>query len=132
MDSTNNIVQISRDFSGNYEPAVPENELNLSLVYTHPFGKKINTFAKVGYDFLSGMWVDDLNTDKTDSYNLLNASIGADMKFGHFKFSVSGGINNIFNTVYVEYTTTNSADKRFYNAGEPVNFSGILDIAYIF
>lgn len=131
-DPTNNIVQINRDFSGNIEPSVPENMLNLSIGYTHPFGKKINTFVKLSYKMMSGMWVDDLNSAKTNSYNLLNASLGANMKFGHFKLSVAGGVNNIFNSVYVGYITTNSADKRYYNAGEPLNYAGTLDIAYIF
>jgi len=131
-DSTNNIVQINRDFSGNIEPSVPENNLILSLGYMHPFGEKINTFVKLSYNMMGGMWVDDHNSSKTTSFNLLNASLGANMKFGHFKLSVAGGVNNIFNNVVVGYITANSADKRFYNAGEPLNYAGTLDIAYIF
>lgn len=131
-DSTNNIVQVNRDFSGNSVPSVPENLLEFALGYTHSFGKKISTFVKVTYDKTDAMWVDDLNSSRTDSYDLLNASLGADMKFGHFKLAVTGGVNNIFDRVYVGYITQNSADYRFYNAGEPVNFAGTFNIAYIF
>ena len=131
-DTTGNIVQVNRDFSGSKEPNVPENNLNLSLFYKHAVGKKINFSCKLGYQNISGLWVDDANTDKTNSYNLLNASVGFDMKFGHIKLSGSGGINNIFNKVYASYATTNSANKRFYNPGAPRNYFCSLNFGYLF
>lgn len=131
-DTTGNIVQVNRDFSGSKEPNVPEYNLNLSLFYKHAIGKKIGISGKLSYLNISGLWVDDANTGKTNSYDLLNASVGFVMKFGHIKLSGSGGINNIFNNVYASYTNTNSANKRFYNPGAPRNYFCSLNIGYLF
>jgi iron complex outermembrane receptor protein len=131
-DTTGNIIQVNRDFSGNKEPNVPENNLTLSLSYIHAVGKKINLTGKVSYQNISGFWVDDANTDKTNSCDLLNVNIGFDMKFGHIKLSGSGGINNIFDKVYAGYTTSNSANKRFYNPGSPRNYFCSVNIGYLF
>lgn len=131
-DTTGNIVQVNRDFSGRKEPNVPENNLNLSLSYKHTVGKKITISGKLSHLNISGLWVNDANTDKTNSYDLLNANIGFDMKFGHIKLAGSGGINNIFDKVYASYMTTNSANKRFYNPGAPRNYFCSLNIGYLF
>lgn len=131
-DTTGNIVQVDRDFSGNKEPGYPVNNINLSLLYQHAISKKIGILAGLGYTGVSGLWADDQNTAKTGSFNLMNVNLGFDMKFGHFRINVSGGVNNIFNTVYTGLITANSADKRFYNAGTPRNYTGTLNIGYVF
>lgn len=131
-DTTGNIVAIHRDFAGNSEPDNPRNNISLSLLFKHPAGKKTGIFAKAGYHYASGMWADDANTEQTCSYNLVNASMGADMKFGHFRVSVSGGVDNVFNRVYVEHANINSADRRFYDAGAPRSFFGAVNFGYVF
>ena len=78
------------------------------------------------------MWVDDANTDQTDGYNLLNAVLGVDMTFGHFNVLISGGVNNLFDEVYVGFTNTNSADLRFYEAGAPRNIFLSINLGYTF
>ena len=129
-DSTG--LPVSSDYSGNVEPNVPRNNLNLSLAYQHSIGGKTGIFAKISYLNISGLWVDDANSDKTDAYNLINTMLGFDFKFGHFFFTVSGGVNNIFNQVYVENSNINSADYRFYNAGSPRDFFGSINFGYMF
>ena len=88
--------------------------------------------AKVNYSGVTGLWVDDLNSDQTNPYNLVDAVIRCDMYFGHFSLVCSAGVNNIFNTIYAGYTNVNSADKRFYIAGAPRNYSCTLNITYKF
>ena len=131
-DSSGNIVSVYRDFAGNAEPNIPRNDLNLSLAYKHQLGKKIGIFARLTCLNVSGLWVDDANSQKTGSYSLVNSVLGLDMKFGHFTCSVSGGVNNIFDQVYVGFTNTNSADKRFYDAGSPRDFFGAVNFGYVF
>jgi len=58
--------------------------------------------------------------------------VKCNMEFGHFDMMVSGGVNNIFNKGYVGFTNVNSADKRFYVAGAPVNYTVTLNIGYTF
>ena len=81
---------------------------------------------------ISGMWVDDANTDKTDSYSLLNATLGFDMTFGKFSVLLSGGIDNFLDEIYVGFTNTNSANGRFYEAGAPRNYYLSLNLGYTF
>ena len=132
QDTLGNFIEKDRDFSGNIVPSVPENNVFFSLSYSCPIGKYFNIFAKASYQGISGLWVDDANTDKTNAYNLLNGILGIDMKFGKFNVMASGGVNNIFNEVYVGFTNTNSADKRFYEAGAPRDYFISLNIGYIF
>jgi outer membrane receptor protein involved in Fe transport len=114
------------------EPNIPSNSLLLKLSYEYLIVKKINIFAKLNYQRISGLWVDDANSDQTDEHNLLDGLVGVDMKFGKFNLMLTGGINNIFNAVYTGYVTSNSADKRFYNAGAPTNYYLSLILGYIF
>ena len=81
---------------------------------------------------VSGLWVNDANTDKTSAYNLLNSVLGLDMEFGKFNILLSGSMNNMLDVVYVGFTNTNSADRRFYEAGEPRNYFGSLKLGYRF
>jgi iron complex outermembrane receptor protein len=131
IDSTG-INEIEQDFSGNIVPSVPEHNLYLSLSYAQPFSTNMNAFIKVSYTGVSGLWVNDANSAKTDAYNLLNTVLGFDMIFGDFNIMLSAGVNNIFDVVYVGFTNTNSANSRFYEAGEPRNYYGSLNIGYKF
>jgi iron complex outermembrane recepter protein len=131
-DSTGNIVFLYRDFSGNAEPNVPCNNLDLSLSYKHPIGEKADVYAKMNYRKLSGFWVDDANSDQTHSCDLLNSVVGFDIRLGHFACSVSAGVNNILDQVYVGNANINSMDKRFYNAGSPRDIFGSVSFNYMF
>ncbi len=132
VDSLGNFIHTDQDFSGNIVPSVPVHNLYLALSYAHPFGKHFNIFAKASYQGISGLWVDDANTDKTASYNLLNSVVGVDMRFGKFSLMLSGGVNNIFDVTYVGFTNTNSADKRFYEAGAPRDYFASINVGYRF
>lgn len=132
IDTAGNMITNNRDFSGNIVPSVPVNNLYLSLAYSIPVGKRHNLFVRTSYQGISGMWVDDANSDKTGSYNLLNTVIGADLRWGKFNLMVSGGVNNIFDEIYVGFTNTNSANKRYYEAGAPRDFFVSLNLGYVF
>jgi iron complex outermembrane receptor protein len=132
IDSTGNFVESEEDFSENIVPSVPEHNIFMSLAYSYAFTKDVNGFLKFSYMGVSGLWVDDANSDKTDAYTLLNSVLGFDMKFGNFNLLVSAGVNNIFDLVYVGFTNTNSADKRFYEVGAPRNYFASLNLGYTF
>jgi len=132
FDSTGNFVESEKDFSGNIVPSVPKNNIFISLAYSYPIARNLNGFLKFSYNGVSGLWVDDANSDKTNSYNLLNSVLGFDMKFGNFNLLASGGVNNVFDLLYVGFTNTNSADKRFYEVGAPRNYFASLNLGYTF
>jgi iron complex outermembrane receptor protein len=131
-DSVGNLVTSYKDFTGNVVPSVPVHNVYLSLAYSHPIGRHVDVFGKASYQGISGLWVDDENTDRTKSYNLLNGTLGLDLKFGKLNVMASGGVNNIFDVVYVGFTNTNSANKRFYEAGAPRDFFVSLNLGYTF
>ena len=131
-DTSGTLIETDKDFSGNIVPSVPQNNLYFSLTYSRPVSRHASLFAKASYQGISGLWVDDENSDKTNPYNLLNATLGVDLKFGRFNIMASGGVNNIFNEIYVGFTNTNSADKRFYEAGAPRDYFVSLNLGYRF
>ncbi len=132
LDTTGNFLESDRDFSGNIVPSVPRNNLYLSLSYARQVHRAVSIFARLSYQGISGMWVDDANTDRSDSYNLLNGLAGIDLRFGRFNVMLSGGVNNIFDEVYVGFTNTNSTDGRFYEAGTPRDLFLSLNLGYRF
>ena len=132
LDSSGTLIETDRDFAGNIVPSVPENNLYMALSYSLPLWKNTFLYTKASYQGISGMWVDDANTDKTNPYNLLNGLLGLDIRVKGWNFMVSGGVNNIFDVVYVGFTNTNSADKRFYEAGAPRNWFANFNIGYRF
>jgi iron complex outermembrane receptor protein len=132
IDSAGNFIENDEDFSGNAVPSIPVNNIYLALSYSHALTRHIDGFVKTSFMGIDGLWVDDANTDKTDAFNLLNAVLGFDMSFGSFSIMLSGGLDNIFDAVYVGFTNTNSANKRFYEAGAPRNYYLALNLGYTF
>lgn len=131
-DSTGTLIVTDKDYAGNTAPSVPPNNLYLAIAYSRTLSRHITGFAKLSYNGISGMWVDDANTEKTNGYNLLNSALGFDMKFGHFNFLVTGGVNNMLNEIYAGFTNTNSADKKYYEAGAPRDWFLSVNLGYTF
>lgn len=132
VDSTGAIAEKQQDFSGNVVPSVPEHNLYLALAYAHPIANNLDGFVRVSQQAISGIWVDDANSEQTARYTLLNGVIGLDATWQGFNVMISGGINNLFDEVYAGFTNTNSADLRFYEAGAPRNHFIALNIGYTF
>jgi iron complex outermembrane receptor protein len=132
VDDEGNVMEADEDFSGNVVPSVPKNNLYLALSYAYPFHQNVNGFFKLSYRNVSSLWVDDANSEKTGAYGILNALLGIDLRFGKLDILLSGSINNLLDEVYVGFTNTNSADRRFYEAGEPRNYYVTANIGYRF
>ncbi len=132
LDSTGTLITTEEDYAGNIAPSVPRNNIYLALAYSRTLNRHITGFVKLSYNGISGMWVDDANSAKTNAYNLVNSTLGFDMKFGHFGFLVTGGVNNMFDVTYVGFTNTNSADKRYYEAGAPRDWFLSVNLGYTF
>jgi iron complex outermembrane recepter protein len=131
-DSTGTLIITDKDYAGNFAPSVPRNNLFLSMAYARSINKQITGFVKLSYTGISGMWVDDANSAKTQGYNLLNSTLGFDIRAGHFNLLISGGVNNVFDEIYVGFTNTNSADKRYYEAGAPRDWFLTVNLGYTF
>ncbi len=126
----NNFDISEQNYSGNVVPSVPEHNLNLALTYEKSILKDLDFFSKLSYQYVSGMYVNDINTEKTDSYNLLNFMAGFDQRFGRLNLLLSAGINNILNKKYVGFININSTSGRFYELGEPRMYFVNINLGY--
>ena len=131
-DSTGNIVTFTKDFSGNFVPSVPEHNLTTALEYEHNFNYNLIGFIKGSVQYVSGLYVNDANTDKTEDYTLLGATLGIDYRIGKINILLSGGLNNILDKKYVGFVNINSTSGRFYEAGEPRTLFASLHLGYTF
>ena len=123
---------LTQNFSNNEVPSVPMHNFFIAIAYNHSFTSQITGFIRGSMRYVTGMWVDDANSDKTTDYTNLNAGIGFDMLFGNFNILISGGINNIADKVYVGFININSSNGRFYEPGEPQSFYGGINFGYAF
>lgn len=129
---TTNADTVSRDFSGKIVPSVPQNNFLASLEYNFPVTETINIFAKGTYQNISGMYVDDANSDKTKGYQLLNSNFGLDLWLDKFNLQIAGGVNNILDEKYIGFININSSNGRFYETGEPQSFFASVKFSYQF
>jgi iron complex outermembrane receptor protein len=133
-----NLDTLTQDYSGNVAPSVPEHNFFFALSYTHSITDQITGFIRGSMRYVSEMYVNDANyfsdedPGKTDSYNLMSAGLGLDMIFGKFNLLLTAGVNNISDEVYVGFLNINSTNGQFYEAGEPQNFYGGINLGYAF
>lgn len=125
-----NLSLIEQNYSHNVVPSVPKHNLNLALSYEKELVLNTNIFSKFSYHYVSGMYVNDMNSEKTDSYNLFNFLIGIDKRLGKLNLLLSSGVNNLFNKKYVGFININSTTGRFYELGEPRMYFVNLNIGY--
>ena len=132
IDSTGQISTRNESLAGNIVPSVPEQLLYVSLSYQRAFTPNITGFIKATTRYVSSMYVNDQNSAQAESYNIFGGNLGLDMNFGKFNVLLSGGVDNIADELYVGFININSAANRFYEAGEPRNFYGSLNLGYRF
>lgn len=132
IDSLGNIVVTNESLAGNVVPSVPNQLINVSLSYQRQLTPNITGFIKASTRYVGTMYVNDQNAEQTDSYNIFGGTLGFDFNFGRFNMLLSGGVDNIADKVYVGFININSSSNRFYEAGEPRNFFGSLNLGYRF
>ena len=117
-----NQVIVERDFSGSFIPSIPKHNLAMNLSLSHRFNPAFTGFTRFGQRYISSLYVDDQNSDKTESYQLFNFTTGADLVVGDYNLLFSAGLNNIFDVDHVAFVNINSADARFFEAVNPDTF----------
>lgn len=132
FDTLGNLVTRDKNLAGNVVPSVPKHNLSLTVIYEHQFKETVNGFVKLNSRHLSGLYADDANSERTESYDIVNSSVGVDWWIGNMQLIASLGMNNIFNKTYVAFVNINSSQKEFYEPGEPRSFFASLNIGYTF
>ncbi len=127
-----NLDTLTQNFTRNSAPSVPKHNLFFALEYNHHLTNQITGFIRGSIRYVSGMYVDDANSDKTAGYTIFGTDLGFDLVFGKFNLLISGGINNIADKLYAGFININSSNGRFYEAGEPQNFYAGIRLGYMF
>ncbi|MGH1362686.1 MAG: TonB-dependent receptor family protein [Calditrichia bacterium] len=132
FDNGGNQVNVDRDFSGNTVPSVPKHNLSTNLSFSQRLSQNITGFTRIGHQFVSGLFVDDQNSDQTDSYQIVNLTAGADLLLGSYNLLINGGVNNIADVEHIAFINLNSSNATFFEAGEPRHFFISMKLGYRF
>ena len=128
----------TKDYSGNTAPSVPKHYLSSDLIYNYKITPSVTAFAKFNYTYVEGMFTDDGNSAKTESYILLNSGIGMEVTVDNFNLIANAGLGNLTDKKYVAYININADQDRavnrrtYYESGAPKNFFAGLNLGYIF
>lgn len=119
-----NFIDDSIDYSGKQLPGIPFNELYVGL--RSRLIKHFNINLNLTHS--GSQYLDDANTGKADSWNVVNAEFTYTHKsVGAFSYSIFSGIQNIFNEKYaamilVNAPSFNGTPRRYYYPGLARNF----------
>lgn len=122
------------DFSGNDLTGVPKEKLTAGLSLTHNSGLE----TSISYRHIGSQPITDENTLYSDRYSLFFSKIGYRKNWGSgFSFTISAGINNLFNIDYASSILINASgfggnEPRYFYPGEPRNYYGSLQFGYRF
>jgi iron complex outermembrane receptor protein len=130
FDSVNNPVH--QDYSNNVMPSYPQHMLNFILGYEFEISEHVNGLAQFDCDYVTKMFVDDRNSQSTSPYFYSNPMAGVNIFLGHFNILAFAGVNNIFDKRYVGFININDYLGKFYEAGEPRNIYGGINLGYKF
>jgi len=112
---------IGKQDDGSNLPFIPQNKLRFELKFQKQklvFLK--NTFLKVGGLYAAKQNNPAMFETKTDSYFLLNAGIGTDIKWANQIVSLSVKANNLLNETYIDHLSTLKG-MGYYNIGRNIS-----------
>ncbi|MGB9696823.1 MAG: TonB-dependent receptor [Ignavibacteria bacterium] len=120
------------DYSGNFEPSIPQHILNFILAYEYELGKNFSGLLIWDCDYIAKMYVDDKNTQSTSPYFYGNIMAGINYNYRMLNVIFYAGATNIFDRRYAGYININDFFGRYYNMGEPRNFYSGLNLSFKF
>ena len=114
------------DYSGNFEPSVPQQIVNFIFNKEFELGEDISGLLQWDCDYIGKMYVNDANTETAAGYFYGNIMAGVTYQTEYFSAVLYGGVYNIFDKKYVGYVNTNDYLGRYYESGEPRSYySGV-------
>lgn len=117
---------VDEDYSGNVVPSVPQHIFNFIFAYEFEITEDISGLALWDCDYISEMYVNDANAEKSPPYFYGNFMVGTTVTLGNFSAVLYGGMNNIFDRRYSGFININDFAGRYYETGEPrTGYAGI-------
>lgn len=109
------------DYTGKVLPGIPLQALNAMLS-----GGWKGLDLKLRYQYYGSQWMNDLNSQKYEAYQLLHLQAGWKIQIpgGLFSIRIHGGIKNMLNTLYSSMILVNApsfggSEPRYYYPGNP-------------
>ena len=126
-------VDHGNDYSGNKLTGTPASTTNWIFETTHTKG----FFLNLHYQTVGRMPMRDDNKLFTDAYQLANLMAGYEKSFKNLSFSLSFGVQNLFDTNYasmilINATASGTQSPRYYYPGLPRNFKTMASLRYLF
>jgi iron complex outermembrane receptor protein len=121
------------NYSGNKLTGTPDVMTNWMLETNHSKG----FFLNLHYQTVGRIPLRDDNSIFSDAYSLVNLMSGYQKTFKHFSFSISSGIQNLFDVRYASMILINAIAignqlPRYYYPGLPRNYKSRVSLSYLF
>jgi len=120
------------NYSGNILPSFPRHIVNMILSYKLRLKKGLTVLLQGDGDFISDMYVNDKNSEKTAGYVYFNSLVGLTAEFERFNVLASIGMNNVFDRKYVGFININDSNGRYYELAQPRNYFAGLNVEFKF
>ena len=109
-----------QDFDGNDEPGIPSWQVFQELAYRHDSG----FFGALEAFLVDDYFVDDGNTAKSRSYELVNLRFGFDYRIGRWELNPFLGLSNLLDENYDGTVRLNAVGMRYYEPAPDFNVFG--------
>lgn len=119
--------QVNNDFSNKQLPGVAPQTVVAGLDFSSIKG----WYSNITYTYSDAIALNDANTDRAGSYNLLGLRIGCrKINLAKFKAEIFAGADNIFDTKYSLGNDINAAAGRYYNTAPGINYFAGITLKY--
>lgn len=121
---------VIEDYKNNRVPSVPQHIINFIVVKELELSSKISGLLIWDCDYISRMFVNDKNSERTPDYFYANIMAGLTIDLDHYSITAFVGGSNIFDKRYVSFININDFNGRYYETGEPRNIYAGLNFSY--
>jgi len=98
---------IGKQDDGSYLPFIPQNKLRLEIkAHKNNIGFFHQAFVKFGILYASKQFRPALFETETEGYVILNAGVGAEIKWSKQMLSIGIYVNNLFDKAYLDHLST--------------------------
>ncbi|MFO7864148.1 MAG: TonB-dependent receptor [Salinivirgaceae bacterium] len=114
---------IGKQQGGNYLPFIPQNKLRFEVIFQkQKLAFLRNNFFRIGGLFAAKQNHPAMFETESDSYFLLHAGIGTEIKWANQMIQVSVQANNLLNATYIDHLSTLKG-MSYYNIGRNISIN---------